>query len=92
MNLICDNVVNEAQLGHSKQRLRVSPNADMTNAVAARAMERNGFWEWLAQVPGLFEVILPHALKVCRHVDCLTARRESAGMHLLPWAPPPLRR
>ena len=50
MNLICDNAVNESQLGHGKQRLRVSPNADLTNAVAARAMESKGFWKWLAQV------------------------------------------
>ena len=42
MNLTCDDAVNEAQLGHSKQRLRISPDADVTKAVAARAMERNG--------------------------------------------------
>lgn len=64
MNLICDNTVNESQLGHGKQRARVSPNADVLYATAARAMEKNGFWEWLAQAPGLFEVLLPHALLV----------------------------
>ena len=50
----------------------------------------NGLWLWLAQVPALFEIILPHALKMRRHCDCLTAKRESAGLHLLPWALAPL--
>ena len=75
----CENVVCESQLGHAKQRMRRSPNADVLYATAPRFLLRNGFTAWMAKWPGLFDVLLRRAHEVCTLFPCLRLVTHCVG-------------